>query len=104
MSFSNKCTSLKHIYIDDMKSLTDLSTLEFLKNLKSISIFSCSPAFEPECILPVLKNPSVKQCSFDTNSKQKNEKINAYIQQHHKKNDNNAMLIRNKISSDDMFL
>ena len=90
---------LKHILFDDMKSLTDLSSLEHVKNLESVSFSCCPPKFEPENILPVLRNKSVKQCSFYTGSTKKNKLISEYIKKYQKSDSSNFMTVRNILYS-----
>ena len=92
--------NLKHLLFDDMKSLIDLSALEYSENLESVSFSCCPPKFEPEYILPVLRNKSVKQCSFYTGSSKKNQSINKYIEKYKKLNKSNFMTVRNILYSD----
>ena len=90
---------LKHILFDDMKSLTNLSQLEFVKNLESVSFSCCPSKFEPENILPVLRNKSVKQCSFYTGSTKKNKMISDYIKKYQKSDISNFKTVRNILYS-----
>ena len=100
-SFSDLSNSdnLKHLHVDGMKSLLDLSALEHAKGLESVSFVCCPPKFEPEHILPVLKNPTVKQCSFYTTSEKKNRQIKKYIEESGKANKNNVAIIRDMLYS-----
>ena len=91
---------LKHILFDDMQSLTDISPLEYVKNLESASFSCCPSKFLPESVIPALKNKSLKQCSFYTGSSKKNELIGKYIEEYKKINKSNFMTVRNIIYSD----
>lgn len=91
--------NLKHILFDDMKSLNDLSQLEYVKNLESVSFSCCPSKFEPENILPVLRNKSIKQCSFYTRSAKKNKLISEYIKEYKKSDSSNFMTVRNFLYS-----
>ncbi|MCL2580107.1 MAG: hypothetical protein FWE32_08795 [Oscillospiraceae bacterium] len=91
--------SLKHIHVDGMKSLLDLSALECAKSLESVSFVCCPPKFEPNCILPVLKNSTIKQCSFYTASEKKNKQIGKYIKESGKANKSNAVTVRDMLYS-----
>lgn len=93
----SKHKALKHISLNEMKSLTDLCQLEFVKNLESVSFSCCPSAFEPECIIPVLKNPSITECSFYTSSEKKNRQISNYIEATGKENKSNFMTVRNML-------
>ena len=91
--------NLKHISVDGMKSLLNLSALEYAKNLESVSFVCCPPKFEPDCILPVLKNPTIKQCSFYTASEKKNKQIGKCIEESGKANKSNVVTVRDMLYS-----
>lgn len=89
----SKHKHLRHVSLDTMKSLTDLSGLECVESLGSVSFFSCPSAFEPENILPVLRNSSVQQCSFYTSSQKKNDRISELILKSGKRDKHNSQFI-----------
>ncbi len=88
---------LRHISLDELKSLTELSPLEHVRSLESVSFSCCPQEFEPDCILPVLRNPAIKQCSFYTGSDKKNKRISQSIEEAGKENRSNFMTVRNML-------
>lgn len=66
----DKSQKLKRVYLENLKGLTDLTTLEFAPNLQDF-IYVLAENQEPENILPVLRNPSVKNilCRFGSDKK-----------------------------------
>jgi hypothetical protein len=88
---------LKHVLLLNMKALTDLSALEHAPALESVSIAQCPRAFESSDIMPVLRNPSVRSCSFYTSSDKRNQAINQLIAKYGKMNINNFMTTRKVI-------
>lgn len=94
---------LKHVLMDDMKTLTDLSGLEHCASLESFHFSVCPSIFEQEHLLPVLRNPSVRQCSVYTSSTKKNEQFRKLIKESGKINDNNNKIIRKLLYSSEFF-
>jgi len=90
---------LRHIALDDMKTLTDLSALEHASSLESFSFSVCPRVFEPGSLLPVLRNPSVKQCSAYTSSAKRNKEMGDLIVRNGKRNENNSMIVRRLLSN-----
>jgi len=66
----DKSQKLKRIYLENLKGLTDLTSLEFIPNLQDF-IYVLAENQEPENLLPVLRNPSVKNvfCRFGSDKK-----------------------------------
>lgn len=91
--------SLRHISLEDMKSLTDFTLLEKLKSLNSISFSVCPPALTAEDILPILRNPAVESCSFYTASDSKNKQLSNLIEAYSKNDRSNFMTVRNLLFS-----
>jgi hypothetical protein len=85
---------LKHILLDDMKSLTDFSPLEHAGGLETFSFSVCPRGLKPEDLLPVLRSASVKRCSFFTSSDKKNREIRRLIAEYGKYNDSNFITVR----------
>lgn len=90
----SKHKNLQHILLDDMKSLLDLSALEHIESLKTVSFSCCPSAFVPENIVPVIKNYAVEQCSFYTSSQKKNDDIARLILKSGKVNKSNFSDVR----------
>ena len=66
----DRLQNLKRISLENLKSLTDLTSLEFVPNLQDF-IYVLAENQEPENLLPVLRNPSVKNvfCRFGSDNK-----------------------------------
>jgi hypothetical protein len=66
----DKLQNLKRISLENLKSLTDLANLEFAPNLQDF-VYVLAENQEPENLLPVLRNPSVKNvfCRFGSDKK-----------------------------------
>jgi hypothetical protein len=69
-----KCEKLKRIYLENMKSLKDLSGIKNAKNLEDF-IFVSATKQEIKDILPVLDNKNLKKSSVYFGSSKKNEKF-----------------------------
>lgn len=66
----DRLQNLKRISLENLKSLTDLTSLEFVPNLQDF-IYVLAENQEPENLLPILRNPSVKNvfCRFGSDKK-----------------------------------
>lgn len=66
----DKLQNLRRISFENLKSLTDLASLEFVPNLQDF-VYVLAENQEPENLLPVLRNPSVKNvfCRFGSDKK-----------------------------------
>lgn len=87
-------TALRHSAVTDAKALLDFSLLQNLNQLESFSVYCLPAAFEPEDILPLLKNQTVKQCSFYSGSEKKNQLVGEMIEQVGKTNQHNYSILR----------
>jgi hypothetical protein len=68
---------LRLIEMENMKSLTDFSALEFVPNLLAVNEI-VSPTLTAEMLLPILRNPSVKACGFAAGNKATRELISQF--------------------------
>jgi hypothetical protein len=69
----DKLKKLRRISFENLKSLTDLSSLEFVPNLQDF-VYVLAENQQPENLLPVLRNPNVKNvfCRFGSDKKNNN--------------------------------
>ncbi|WPU91226.1 hypothetical protein SNE25_18065 [Mucilaginibacter sabulilitoris] len=76
-SFS-KLTSLKRIYLENLKELTDLSTLKTAPALEEF-IYVLAQNQEPENLIPVLENQSLKRIFCKFGSDKKNDRFDKLV-------------------------
>jgi len=75
--FSNS-TALRRIYLENLKGLTCLSTLKSAPALEEFA-FVMAGNLEPEQLIPVLENPSLKSVGCGFGSVKKNDKFNNLV-------------------------
>ncbi len=75
---------LKRINLENLKGLTDLTSLEFVPNLQDF-IYLAAQNQEPENLLPVLRNPSIKNIECRFGSDKKNNQFAKLIKEFDKK-------------------
>ncbi len=80
--FSNNI-NLRRIYFENLKGLKDLSSLKKVPNLKDF-IYVLAQNQEPEDILSVLENPSVKKVFCRFGSDRKNNRFDELAKQYNK--------------------
>ncbi len=66
--------SLRRVVLQNLKGLTDLSSLEMAPALEEFGLFEAKRQ-EPEIVLPVLQNPNVKFCDCWFGSDRKNARF-----------------------------
>jgi hypothetical protein len=70
----SKLDKLKRVIVDDLKNLSNVSSLEYVKNLEKVEIYS-GFSITPNAILPVLNNCNIKEIICYTGSNKKNREI-----------------------------
>lgn len=75
-----KSRSLKRVYLENLKGLTDLTSLEYVPNLQDF-IYVLAENQEPEDILPVLRNSSVKSVLCRFGSVKKNNQFDKLVKE-----------------------
>ncbi|MDR2051390.1 MAG: hypothetical protein LBQ63_06430 [Deltaproteobacteria bacterium] len=85
---------LRHVLLDDMKSLADLSGLEHCAALESFHFSMCPPCFALDGPLPVLRNRRLRQCALYTSSAKKNEQFGKLIAEYGKEKKSSFITVR----------
>jgi hypothetical protein len=80
-SFS-RLNNLRRIYMENMKSLVDVSSLEYAPRLEEIACVGFSNR-KADFWIPLLKNPHLKRASVWFNSNTKTRMFNELTKQHH---------------------
>ncbi len=80
----DKLQRLKRISLENLKSLTDLTSLEHVPNLQDF-IYVLAENQEPENLLPVLRNPCVKNVLCRFGSDKKNNHFDKLTKEYHKR-------------------
>lgn len=74
---------LRRIHFENLKGLKNIDSLQYVENLEEFIYFDCSN-FQPEDLITVLKNKSLKSISVGFGSVKKNEKFDYYMAEYGK--------------------
>ncbi|MDR1641136.1 MAG: hypothetical protein LBT59_15700 [Clostridiales bacterium] len=92
--------SLKHVLLEDLKSLTDLSGLEHCPNLETFDFSMCPISLPLDSLVPVLRNKHLQHCSVSTASANKNQLFSLIIDSSRKKSESGCANVRKAITND----